>query len=271
MERTRSTYTGYSQGETTRTMGVQTGERDETGVYDIRGGESANDRPGTPTRVSPRREEDSEVDNGITFGTFRYYGERERYADLRWDGPGQQELRNERQRRRRLGRIRGSTTTGETERPQGNKRSREEREINERDDQRRQLEEPAVDTGRREADYILGRDETLGAQSDVVLGASREWEVARCTCGSRTRGILGNGQDKVVAGIRQHKHVIIDDIRKDFCTCKQMLRLIDRYPYQIEYKGGSRQFLARKIWITCPFDPETYWNSGEEDRHDWKS
>lgn len=54
--------------------------------------------------------------------------------------------------------------------------------------------------------------------------------------------------------------VIIDDYRKDFCTFASLLRLFDRYPLPIEVKGGTTQFLARKIILTTPKDPLETWD-----------
>jgi len=31
---------------------------------------------------------------------------------------------------------------------------------------------------------------------------------------------------------------------------------LDRYPFQVECKGGSRQFLAKNIYITSCYSPE---------------
>lgn len=53
-----------------------------------------------------------------------------------------------------------------------------------------------------------------------------------------------------------HEDVIIDDFRGDFCTFHELLRILDRYPYRVECKGGSRQLLAKRIIITAPFPPE---------------
>lgn len=44
-----------------------------------------------------------------------------------------------------------------------------------------------------------------------------------------------------------------------------MLRLFDRYPYQVEVKGGTRQFLARKIYVTTPKSPALTWESRTEE------
>lgn len=66
-------------------------------------------------------------------------------------------------------------------------------------------------------------------------------------------------------GYDGHPHVIIDDFRADFCKFHELLRILDRYPYRVEVKGGSRMLLATKIWITAPVPPErAYARSDEE-------
>lgn len=66
-------------------------------------------------------------------------------------------------------------------------------------------------------------------------------------------------------GYDAHETVILDDFRGDFCTFHELLRILDRYPYTIECKGGSRQLLARNIIITCPKPPNmVYLNCGEQ-------
>lgn len=66
-------------------------------------------------------------------------------------------------------------------------------------------------------------------------------------------------------GYDAHEHVIVDDFRGDFCTFHELLRILDRYPYTVEVKGGSRQLLAKKIWITCPWHPSDVYNKGDEE------
>ena len=53
--------------------------------------------------------------------------------------------------------------------------------------------------------------------------------------------------------------VIIDDHRRDLCTFAELLRLLDRYPMSVEYKGGTVQMLARNIVITTPRSPRDTW------------
>lgn len=67
-------------------------------------------------------------------------------------------------------------------------------------------------------------------------------------------------------GYDAHSAVVIDDFRKDFCTFHELLRILDRYPYRVETKGGSRQLLARDMVVTCPWSPEVLFaNRSEED------
>lgn len=66
-------------------------------------------------------------------------------------------------------------------------------------------------------------------------------------------------------GYDAHDKVVIDDIRDDFMSFNEFIKLIDRYPYRVECKGGSRQFLAREIIITSPYHPKFIWQHTGED------
>ena len=55
--------------------------------------------------------------------------------------------------------------------------------------------------------------------------------------------------------------VIIDDYRASFCQFNELLRLLDRYPYQVQCKGSTVQFNAKRIFITTPKDPRETWQS----------
>jgi len=62
-------------------------------------------------------------------------------------------------------------------------------------------------------------------------------------------------------GYDAHQVVIVDDFRKDFCTFHELLRILDRYPFRVETKGGSRQLLAKVIIITCPWEPAVLYST----------
>lgn len=65
-------------------------------------------------------------------------------------------------------------------------------------------------------------------------------------------------------GYEGHTEIILDDFRKDFCTFHELLRILDRYPYTVEVKGGSRQLLAKYIIITCPKPPDLLYDTKED-------
>lgn len=67
-------------------------------------------------------------------------------------------------------------------------------------------------------------------------------------------------------GYDGHEIVVIDDFRADFCKFHEFLTLVDRYPYVVEQKGGSRQLRARVMFITSCYSPwEVYKNKTTED------
>lgn len=73
---------------------------------------------------------------------------------------------------------------------------------------------------------------------------------------------LGTGQ--WWEGYDGHEHVIIDDMRADFMKFHNLLKLLHGYPHVVENKGGSRQFLAKKIIITSCYHPEEMYKTRED-------
>lgn len=59
--------------------------------------------------------------------------------------------------------------------------------------------------------------------------------------------------------------VIIDDYRRDLCTFSELLRMFDRYPYLVEGKGVTMQFMAKRIFITTPKTLEDTWEGRTEE------
>lgn len=60
--------------------------------------------------------------------------------------------------------------------------------------------------------------------------------------------------------------VLIDDWRPDWCRYPFLLKLLDRNPMKVEYKGGSCEMMASVFFVTSPFDPVTCWgNLGYKD------
>jgi len=66
-------------------------------------------------------------------------------------------------------------------------------------------------------------------------------------------------------GYDAHPDIIVDDFRRDFCTFHELLRILDRYPFRVETKGGSRQLLAKNTVITCPWKPDIIYQSRSQE------
>lgn len=63
-------------------------------------------------------------------------------------------------------------------------------------------------------------------------------------------------------GYEQQEAIIIDD----FCgkwPFREFLRLLDRYAYQGQTKGGYIQINSPYIYITCEFEPSAFWSGNE--------
>jgi len=64
-----------------------------------------------------------------------------------------------------------------------------------------------------------------------------------------------------------HPDCIIDELRYGWLPFSKILRLLDENPYQVEYKGGFRQFRSKRIFITCPNPPDVEFAAEVEDTH----
>lgn len=60
-------------------------------------------------------------------------------------------------------------------------------------------------------------------------------------------------------------NVLLDDFRPSTWPFPILLRMLDRYEFRVEFKGGHRQFLAKMIIITCHSPPNMcVWGEGED-------
>lgn len=67
-------------------------------------------------------------------------------------------------------------------------------------------------------------------------------------------------------GYDAHEDVILDDFRGDWMKLAELLTLIDRYERRVEFKGGSRQFLAKRIIITSCVSPKQAYASCTQEK-----
>lgn len=77
-------------------------------------------------------------------------------------------------------------------------------------------------------------------------------------------GAYWKNDTKWWCGYQSHENVIIDDMRAGHFTFNALLRLLDRYPLKVELKGATVEFVARTVWITCPYHPEKLYEERED-------
>ena len=85
----------------------------------------------------------------------------------------------------------------------------------------------------------------------------------------KTRFCIENHPDHYVKdgtmwwdGYKQQEAIIIDDFDNQI-PYRTLLRMLDRYVYQGQVKGGYVQIDSPYIYITCEFPPEHYWFGNE--------
>jgi len=71
--------------------------------------------------------------------------------------------------------------------------------------------------------------------------------------------IYSKGDNKWWNGYEQNKCLLIDDYDDEWCLKRnELLKLLDRYPYQGETKGGFTEINSPVIIITSNFNPTTW-------------
>lgn len=61
-------------------------------------------------------------------------------------------------------------------------------------------------------------------------------------------------------GYVQQRAILIDDMRASWAPFNELLRVLDRYPYRAEKKGGTIQVNSPRIYITTQFPPHVLYN-----------
>lgn len=102
--------------------------------------------------------------------------------------------------------------------------------------------------------------EVVWIWGDAGTGKTR---LARNLCGEIC--YQKGDSSKWFEGYDGDENVILDDYRFNWMEFNDFLTLLDRYPRRVECKGGSRQFVAKKIFITSIFRPEDCYQVHGED------
>lgn len=88
----------------------------------------------------------------------------------------------------------------------------------------------------------------------------------------KTRYVVEKEQDLWISGknlrwwegYENQEATLFDDFRKDFCTFHELLRILDRYPYTAEVKGGSVKVNSPRMYITSCFHPSVVYDTRED-------
>jgi len=90
------------------------------------------------------------------------------------------------------------------------------------------------------------------------------WTFLEKYYGTSSETWMSSGSLRWFDGYDGHKGVILDDIRADSMPYNELLRLLDRYPFRVEFKGGSVEWLPEIIIITAPTPPEQFFRLGDD-------
>lgn len=63
--------------------------------------------------------------------------------------------------------------------------------------------------------------------------------------------------------------VVVDEMYGHRMPYTELLQLLDRYPYQVENKGGMTQFISRRIVFTSNQMPEDWYDGEKTHQMDW--
>lgn len=72
-----------------------------------------------------------------------------------------------------------------------------------------------------------------------------------------------NGTKDFFDGYDGEEAVIFDDFRATKLPFERLLQLLDRYPTTVNIKGGTRNWNARRIFITCPLAPNQLYTDND--------
>lgn len=64
--------------------------------------------------------------------------------------------------------------------------------------------------------------------------------------------------------------VCLDELRPKDLSRRELLRLLDRYPYQISIKGRTEWWRATTIYITSCLHPQIFWSGMKGDDEPWE-
>jgi len=112
-----------------------------------------------------------------------------------------------------------------------------------------QISEKYLKYKEAERDFVTEVRWYHGQRGCGKLAAARAW------LGDDTY-VCSRKQSRFLDGYDAHTGVLINDLKSEWITVDELAAMGGDTPYRVDTKGGSRQFLARKIAIVCHDRPD---------------
>lgn len=111
--------------------------------------------------------------------------------------------------------------------------------------------------------YLVARREIIPVEVIWLWGSSGVGKTRFCF--ENYPDLYRVDDHKWWCGYDDHETILIDDIRHTTFPYMKLLKVLDIYPFQVEFKGGFTSVQYKRVLITCPFPPHMEYFSENRD------
>lgn len=115
---------------------------------------------------------------------------------------------------------------------------------------------------------MVGLRRTWPTLFTIIVGPTRTgktrraWELAGPEAYSKNKTAWWDGYD-------QQENVVWDEFYGSCCPFTELLQILDRYPYAVNQKGKTTEFVARHIYFTTNQEPEDWYDAERTHQGPW--